>query len=154
MKKYAFIVLGLLLATTAFSQKYYQSMYEPADNDKTTQTEMKQSKEVNIHPINPATDKVPESQDKISESTDIYTKIDGGKVTAIYHVVVGSFQSRINAENLCSTLKNVGKNSFVAQNQQGMFRVFYYSTNAESEVRQALTEARTQYPDAWMLKLK
>ncbi len=154
MKKYAFIVLGLLLATTAFSQKYYQSMYEPADNDKTAQTEMKQSKEVDIHPINPALEKQQESQDKISESTDVYTKIDGSKVTSIYHVVVGSFQSKINAENLCSTLKNVGKNSFVAQNQQGMFRVFYYSTNAESEVRQALTEARTQYPDAWMLKLK
>ena len=54
MKKFASIVFGLLLATTAFSQKYYQSMYEPADNDKTAQTEMKQSKEVDIHPINPA----------------------------------------------------------------------------------------------------
>jgi cell division protein FtsN len=70
-----------------------------------------------------------------------------------YHVVVGSFQSEVNAQNLLITLQQQGFNAKVAVNQNGLFRVFMYSADTEVEIRKALAKARATYPDAWMLKI-
>jgi cell division septation protein DedD len=91
--------------------------------------------------------------EKIVESSDKYTTEDGADVVYAYHVVVGSFSSRANASNLSIELNKSGIKATVARNQNGLYRVFYYSTDNEPEVRQVLAKARKKYPDAWMLKL-
>jgi cell division septation protein DedD len=68
-------------------------------------------------------------------------------------VVVGSFKNEVNAQNLLLTLQKQGHTATVAVNQNGLFRVFMYSTDTEADVRMALAKARKTYPDAWMLKL-
>ena len=88
----------------------------------------------------------------IRETNDTYTS-GGVAVQQQYHVVVGSFQSEVNAQNLQITLQKQGFNAMVAVNQNGLFRVFMYSADTEVEIRKALAKARATYPDAWMLKI-
>ncbi|MEE1183968.1 MAG: SPOR domain-containing protein, partial [Paludibacteraceae bacterium] len=88
----------------------------------------------------------------IRETTDTYTT-GGVAVQQQYHVVVGSFQSEVNAQNLLITLQKQGFAAQVAVNQNGLFRVFMYSADTEVEIRKALAKARATYPDAWMLKI-
>lgn len=89
--------------------------------------------------------------DNISRSTEVYSNLDGSPLAMRYHVVVGSFQSETNARNLCNLLKKQGCNSIVVVTNNSKYRVFYYSTNDESDLREHLAEARKIYPDAWML---
>lgn len=89
--------------------------------------------------------------DNISRSSEVYSNLDGSPLSMRYHVVVGSFQSETNAMNLCNLLKKQGCNSIVVITNNSKYRVFYYSTNDEADLREHLAEARKIYPDAWML---
>ena len=89
--------------------------------------------------------------DKISKSQDVHSNLDGSPLAMRYHVVVGSFQSEANALNLSNVLKKQGCNSIVVVTNNSKYRVFYYSTNDESDLREHLAQARKLYPDAWML---
>ena len=124
----------------ACSKQYYPQMYEKAGEDS--------SENVIISEAETTT-----KNDKIVESSDKYTTEDGAQVVYAYHVVVGSFSSRTNASNLSIELNKSGVKATVAVNQNGLYRVFYYSTDNEPDVRAVLAKARKKYPDAWMLKL-
>ena len=161
----------------ACSKQYYPQMYEKAGEDEmenvfidsavledakqedVKQEEVKQVEEVKkVEEIKQVVDTVKtetevEKSEKIVESSDKYTTEDGADVVYAYHVVVGSFSSRTNASNLSIELNKSGVKATVARNQNGLYRVFYYSTDNEPEVRQVLAKARKKYPDAWMLKL-
>ena len=140
MKRNFFILLMLGASLVACSKQYYPQMYEKAGEDS--------SENVIISEAETTT-----KNDKIVESSDKYTTEDGAQVVYAYHVVVGSFSSRTNASNLSIELNKSGVKATVAVNQNGLYRVFYYSTDNEPDVRAVLAKARKKYPDAWMLKL-
>lgn len=161
MKRNFFIALVLGVSLMACSKSYYPQMYEKAGEDEkeniliadddSIKMDTTTVKEV-LDTVKAEVEKVVEAE-KIVESTDKYTTEDGADVVYAYHVVVGSFSSRANANNLSIELNKSGIKATVARNQNGLYRVFYYSTDNEPEVRQVLAKARKKYPDAWMLKL-
>jgi cell division septation protein DedD len=171
MKRNFFIALMLGASLMACSKQYYPQMYEKAGEDEmenvfidsavqedakqeeVKQEEIKQAEEVKQVVDTVKTEAEVEKSEKIVESSDKYTTEDGVDVVYAYHVVVGSFSSRANASNLSIELNKSGIKATVARNQNGLYRVFYYSTDNEPEVRQVLAKARKKYPDAWMLKL-
>lgn len=163
MKK---ILLAIVLATSlvACSQKYYPEMYQKAGEDASVVVKTEVDSTLHVPSLEEAKDTVAvqstvvPSVDSVAanatirETTDTYTT-GGVAVQQQYHVVVGSFQSEVNAQNLLITLQKQGFAAQVAVNQNGLFRVFMYSADTEAEIRQALAKARATYPDAWMLKL-
>ena len=161
MMKKIFLTLALTASLAACSQKYYPEMYAKAGED--ASVVVKTEKDTVLHnPVLPAdtllvAEKEPVADsvalnETIRETTDTYTS-NGVEVTLQYHVVVGSFKNEVNAQNLLLTLQNQGHQATVAVNQNGLFRVFMYSTDTEADVRKALSKARATYPDAWMLKI-
>ena len=161
MKRNFFIALVLGASLVACSKQYYPQMYEKAGGDEMENVFIDTTKveEVKQDTVKQVVDTVkaevakPVEAEKIVESSDKYTTEDGKDVVYAYHVVVGSFSSRVNATNLSIELNKSGIKATVARNQNGLYRVFYYSTDNEPEVRQVLAKARKKYPDAWMLKL-
>jgi cell division protein FtsN len=161
MKRNFFIALVLGASLMACSKQYYPQMYEKAGADEMENVFIDTTKveEVKQDTVKQVVDTVkaevakPVETEKIVESSDKYTTEDGKDVVYAYHVVVGSFSSRANATNLSIELNKTGVKATVARNQNGLYRVFYYSTDNEPEVRQVLAKARKKYPDAWMLKL-
>ena len=161
MKRNLFIALVLGASLMACSKQYYPQMYEKAGGDEMENVFIDTTKveEVKQDTVKQVVDTVkaevakPVEAEKIVESSDKYTTEDGKDVVYAYHVVVGSFSSRANATNLSIELNKTGVKATVARNQNGLYRVFYYSTDNEPEVRQVLAKARKKYPDAWMLKL-
>ena len=161
MKRNFFIALVLGASLMACSKQYYPQMYEKAGADEMENVFIDTTKveEVKQDTVKQVVDTVkaevakPVETEKIVESSDKYTTEDGKDVVYAYHVVVGSFSSRANATNLSIELNKSGVKATVARNQNGLYRVFYYSTDNEPEVRQVLAKARKKYPDAWMLKL-
>ena len=164
MKRNFFIALVLGASLMACSKQYYPQMYEKAGEDemenvfigsndtlKMDTTAVEEVKQV-VDTVKAEVAK-PVEAEKIVESSDKYTTEDGKDVVYAYHVVVGSFSSRANATNLSIELNKTGVKATVARNQNGLYRVFYYSTDNEPEVRKVLAKARKKYPDAWMLKL-
>lgn len=163
MKK---ILLAIVLATSlvACSQKYYPEMYQKAGEDASVVVKTEVDSTLHVPSLEEAKDTVAvqstvvPSVDSVAanatirETTDTYTA-GGVAVQQQYHVVVGSFQSEVNAQNLLIILQKQGFAAQVAVNQNGLFRVFMYSADTEAEIRQALAKARATYPDAWMLKL-
>ena len=156
MKRNFFIALVLGASLMACSKQYYPQMYEKAGEDEMENVFIDTTK---VEEVKQVVDTVkaevakPVEAEKIVESSDKYTTEDGKDVVYAYHVVVGSFSSRANATNLSIELNKTGVKATVARNQNGLYRVFYYSTDNEPEVRQVLAKARKKYPDAWMLKL-
>lgn len=162
-------MLGVATMLVACSQKYYPEMYQKAGEEAPVM--VKTEKDTVLHtpvlpadtvlveePKTPIKDTVEQVVDSVAanatirETTDTYTS-GGVAVQQQYHVVVGSFQSEVNAQNLYLTLKNQGFESKVAVNQNGLYRVFMYSADTEVEIRKALAKARVTYADAWMLKI-
>lgn len=163
MKSKLFIALILGASLVACSKQYYPQMYEKAGEDEMENVFIDTTKVEDVKPVVDTVKQVvdtvktevakPVEAEKIVESSDKYTTEDGKDVVYAYHVVVGSFSSRANANNLSIELNKSGVKATVARNQNGLYRVFYYSTDNEPEVRQVLAKARKKYPDAWMLKL-
>ena len=160
MKKNFFILLMLGASLVACSKQYYPQMYEKAGEDSSENVIISKAEEsvkstedtVKVAPVAEKAETTTKN-DKIVESSDKYTTEDGAQVVYAYHVVVGSFSSRTNASNLSIELNKSGVKATVAVNQNGLYRVFYYSTDNEPDVRAVLAKARKKYPDAWMLKL-
>ena len=161
MKRNFFIALVLGASLMACSKQYYPQMYEKAGADEMENVFIDTTKveEVKQDTVKQVVDTVkaevakPVETEKIVESSDKYTTEDGKDVVYAYHVVVGSFSSRVNATNLSIELNKSGIKATVARNQNGLYRVFYYSTDNEPAVRLVLAKARKKYPDAWMQKL-
>lgn len=164
MMKKILLAVAFTASLAACSQKYYPEMYEKAGQDAAVVVKTEKDSTLHVPSLEEAKDtvSVQETVDAkvdsvaanatIRETTDTYTS-GGVQVQQQYHVVVGSFQSEVNAQNLLLTLQKQGHKATVAVNQNGLFRVFMYSTDTELDVRKALSKARAAYPDAWMLKI-
>ena len=168
MKKLLLFASAAILMLSACSKQYYPQMYEKAGEDEIENVFIgsNDTLKVDSAAIEQVVDTIKQVVDtvkaevektveaeKIVESSDKYTTEDGAEVVYAYHVVVGSFSSRTNANNLSIELNKQGIKATVAKNQNGLYRVFYYSTDNEPAVRLVLAKARKKYPDAWMLKL-
>ena len=163
MKKLLLFASAVLMLS-ACSKQYYPQMYEKAGEDETENVFIASNDTLEkdttvVEEVKQVADTVkaevakPVETEKIVESSDKYTTEDGAEVVYAYHVVVGSFSSRTNANNMSIELNKTGIKATVAVNQNGLYRVFYYSTDNEPDVRTVLAKARKKYPDAWMLKL-
>ena len=163
MKKLLLFASAVLMLS-ACSKQYYPQMYEKAGEDETENVFIASNDTLEkdttvVEEVKQVADTVkaevakPVETEKIVESSDKYTTEDGAEVVYAYHVVVGSFSSRTNDNNMSIELNKTGIKATVAVNQNGLYRVFYYSTDNEPDVRTVLAKARKKYPDAWMLKL-
>ena len=109
-------MLGVATMLVACSQKYYPEMYQKAGEEAPVM--VKTEKDTVLHapvlpadtvlveePKTPIKDTVEQVVDSVAanatirETTDTYTS-GGVAVQQQYHVVVGSFQSEVNAQNL------------------------------------------------------
>lgn len=80
-----------------------------------------------------------------------------GEVDRPYHVIVGSFKSRMRAERLKTAIIQLGfEEARIFQNEQGMFRVSCLAFMNREEAWAKVFEIRQKYPkykDAWALKI-
>jgi cell division protein FtsN len=72
-------------------------------------------------------------------------------ITKKYHVVVGSFASQLNAQNLAATLKNEGKKPAVVVNENNMYRVIIASYDDYAQATAVKVELQSRFADAWLL---
>jgi len=71
-----------------------------------------------------------------------------------YHVVVGSFNSQVNAKGLQASLNAEGNKAVVVVNEKGMFRVLIASFNDYKMAHVRIKEISVRFPDAWVLVQK
>jgi len=84
-----------------------------------------------------------------------YRDEDGNALTKQYHVVLGVFQSKLNAQNLVDNIMQKGEGSpSISIGPDGLYRVFFYSSDVESEARSMLSQAKDDFPSAWLLNIK
>ncbi|MBP1640597.1 MAG: Sporulation protein [Bacteroidetes bacterium] len=81
----------------------------------------------------------------------IDTETNQDVVNKKYHVVVGSFGSQLNAQNLAGTLKKEGKNPAVVVNENNMYRVIIASYDDYAQATAAKVELQSRFADAWLL---
>ena len=75
-----------------------------------------------------------------------------------YNVVVGSFGSKENAENMVSKMISRSYNAFLIQNESGMYRVVAGGYDTREDATEVRDEIRSKYPtekgtcaEAWLL---
>lgn len=68
-----------------------------------------------------------------------------------YHVVVGSFGSQLNAQNLATTLRKEGKNPAVVVNENNMYRVIIFSFDDYAQATSEKVAIQNRFADAWLL---
>jgi len=82
------------------------------------------------------------------------TVIDGAGIKQ-YSIVIGTFLNRTNAVSLKDRMANQGFNSFLAQNERGMYRVIVatYSDRTEAAVERNRIKDKyyPNFQDAWIL---
>lgn len=153
MKKIVLLIATVAVSLSACSQKYYPSMYQPAEASPVQE----QMSHVN-DPVPPTAQPQPQPQPEIqpvrvTETTDTYT-VNGAAADYTYYIVVGSFANADNAARMRKDLKERGIAALVASNGKGMHRVVLAeASNDEPSVRNALLRMRQTFPDAWILKL-
>ena len=90
------------------------------------------------------------SKQPVSMKTETYENTELKR----YNIVVGSFSNKENANNLSSKLLAEGSETYVVQNEQGMYRVIALTTNGIDSAVSQVKKMRKDYPDAWILVLK
>ena len=75
-----------------------------------------------------------------------------------YNVIVGSFGSKENAENMKNKMVGRGYKAFLVQNESGMYRVVAGGYDSRSDATSVRDDIRSTYPteqgtcaDAWLL---
>lgn len=103
----------------------------------------------------PATPKV-QSGDR-QEKVKVVSDSESGLLRD-YNVVVGSFGSKENAENMKRKMTGRGYNAFLVQNESGMYRVIAGGYDSRDDATSVREEVRSSYPteqgtcaDAWLL---
>ncbi len=92
----------------------------------------------------------------IEETTDVRSEqfeLAVGNTTDLhkYHVVVGSFKNKTNAENLNATLIKEGNKSVIVINENGMYRVIIASFDPLKDAVQKRNSLRNRFHDVWLL---
>ena len=161
-------VPALLLAAwaaPAWSVTYYDAMYVPAGGSGEASDTVRVSAAVETPDVaepSAATDTAGGAFREtlvaatlpMKVSREVYVGEDGLSVRQTYHVVVGSYSSKVNAMRMAEGLRAAGSRPSVAMSGKGLYRVFLFSGDDEADIRQRLARCRSAYPDAWILKIK
>lgn len=76
------------------------------------------------------------------------------KPVRLYHIIIGSFESEINAQHLADELVVSGWKAIKVPSSQGMHRVSIASFSDKNEALQQLTKIREERnPGAWLLRI-
>ena len=96
----------------------------------------------------------PETKIETSENVISTPKVIAPIVNTIqFHLVAGSFSSKVNAEQLVSTLKTEGfKASVIGQNATGLFRVAFHSFGNKEQALLHLNKLNSSGKSTWLLK--
>ena len=91
------------------------------------------------------------------EKVKIVNNADSGLLRD-YNVIVGSFGSKENAENMKNKMVGRGYKAFLVQNESGMYRVVAGGYDSRSDAMSVRDDIRGTYPteqgtcaDAWLL---
>lgn len=136
--------------STVENNTNYQVQEQPVINSTRTEQPKAPIIEPIVEPTIEAPVNTPVYNKPVSMRTETYTN------TALkrYSVVVGSFSNKANAANLSNKLKGEGYESFIVQNEQGMYRVITYTNNSIDNVVAQAKKTRARFADAWILVLK
>jgi cell division septation protein DedD len=86
-----------------------------------------------------------------TESVDMADE-KSSSVDGKFHVVVGSFNVKSNANSLLESLKSEGvKDAKVVVNEQGLYRVVLASYDGYQQARSKAETVASKYADAWVL---
>ncbi len=90
-----------------------------------------------------------------SAASNEFKDEDGNTLQQQYHIVLGVFQNKLNAQNLVDNIMQKGEGSpSIAIGPDGLYRVFYLSSDNEAEIRSVLAQTKDDYPSAWLLNTK
>ena len=106
-------------------------------------------------PVEVPQEPVVEEQEKaIVTRTESFTVPEGQDTQVMnrnFHIVVGSFRNKSNADGLQATLRSEGYSPAIVVNGQGMYRVLIVSCDNYQEARAQLSSIRSRFADAWVL---
>lgn len=106
-------------------------------------------------PVEVPQEPVVEEQEKaIVTRTESFTMPEGQDTQVMnrnFHIVVGSFRNKSNADGLQATLRSEGYSPAIVVNEQGMYRVLIVSCDNYQEARAQLSSIRSRFADAWVL---
>lgn len=106
-------------------------------------------------PVEVPQEPVVEEQEKaIVTRTESFTVPEGQDTQVMnrnFHIVVGSFRNKSNADGLQATLRSEGYSPAIVVNEQGMYRVLIVSCDNYQEARAQLSSIRSRFADAWVL---
>ena len=163
MKRLLFLVCLVLSVGSAAAVTYYEAMYQPAGGAAEPYVPAPDLTaglpEPEPEPVAPDTSATAKTAWvaatlPLKVTRDAYVREDGTRVGETYHVVVGSFNSKVNALRMAEGLRVSGNRPTIAMSSQGLYRVFLMSGDDEDSVRAWLARCRADYPDAWILKIK
>ncbi|MCL1934183.1 MAG: SPOR domain-containing protein [Candidatus Azobacteroides sp.] len=151
MKSKIYLLWGLALALL-FSfdsckpkESAYKAAYEAA--------KAKEVDDSQVEEVTPVT-KPTYNSSNVTVQKEKVTVVDGTGIRQ-FSVVVGSFLNKTNAESLRERMTNQGFQSFLAQNERGMYRVIVatYSDKASavSERERVKDKYYPEFQDAWIL---
>lgn len=143
MKKLWILLVALVWAGVLVAQKYYEAMYEPAAAPLKKLIEQ-----------TPDTDSIVPSVPSVQEEpapAPVVAPKEEPVAPVVYRVVVGTFSDRTNAMKCYNDLLKLRWNGASYQvDDNGVYRVFYFTGYNEAEARNVLQIAREHYPAAWL----
>ena len=150
MKSRNYLLFGLALALL-FSldsckpkESAYKAAYEAA--------KAREVEENQVTEVTPVSKPTAVSNDAVQKEK---VTVLGGAGIKQFSVVVGSFRVKTNAESLKTRMANQGFQSFLAQNERGMFRVIVatYSDKASAAAERDRVKNKyyPEFQDAWIL---
>lgn len=152
MNKTIRLILALSIATFAFSScKTKQKIAEVPAGAKIQATAPRTA---------PVAAPKPETTAATNENESVrnenFSLVDGDKnaLNSRYHVVVGSFSKKPNAQGLQKTLISEGNNALIVLNEKGMYRVLISSFDDYNKAHARIREIANRFPDAWVLVQK
>lgn len=154
MKKTLLMAVAILAAVTMTSCKSQKTLSEAA-------TVAEPAAEV--QEVAPITYTTPKRSTPVVQAGDRQEKVktvnsaDSGLLKD-YNVIVGSFGSKENAENMKNKMVGRGYKAFLVQNESGMYRVVAGGYDNRSDATSVRDDIRSTYPteqgtcaEAWLL---
>ena len=154
MKKLFLCVMaaGMLLSFNSCKSKQsaYKAAYERAKQQEVATT----VQEVEEQPVMKTPSAKPSGAAVQTEKVKAVNPTDADNLKD-YSVVIGSFLNKTNAFSLKDDMVSKGFNAFVAQNEQGMYRVIVasYDNKADAAAERDRIKAKyaPRFKDAWLL---
>jgi len=143
------LALALLFSLNACKSKEsaYKTAYETAKAREATENNV-------VDETTPVTKSSAAATNTATVQKEKVTPVDGAGMQQ-YSVVIGSFVNKTNAQSLKERMSNQGYQSFLAQNERGMFRVivatFGDKASAVAERERVKSKYYPDFQDSWIL---